>query len=67
MLIVRHISESFDYDILIQMFSAAKAIDRYIQMRAVEQSSSKEKIDLDPHLQSMIEGIFNHQENGLRP
>jgi hypothetical protein len=55
-LFVRHIS--FNFDILIQfLFSAAKAIDRYIQTRTVEQSSSKEKID--PRLQSTIEGIFN--------
>lgn len=57
-LFVRHIP--FDFVFLnfdSQLFSAAKAIDRYIQARTVEQSSSKEKID--PRLQSTIEGIFN--------
>ncbi len=35
----------------------AKAIDRYIELRAEEQSgTSKEKID--PRLQTIIEGIF---------
>lgn len=34
----------------------AKAIDRYIQSRSAEQSSSKQKID--SRLQAMIEGIF---------
>ncbi|KAF8898847.1 hypothetical protein BD779DRAFT_1666615 [Infundibulicybe gibba] len=35
----------------------SKAIDRYIQLRAEEQSGGHEKID--PRLQSIIEGIFS--------
>jgi 26S proteasome regulatory subunit N2 len=51
-------SLSFDFDVFhSKFFPAAKAIDRYIQSRIVEQSSSKEKID--PRLQDTIEGIFN--------
>jgi len=37
------------------IFHLAKAIDRYIQARTVEQAG---KAKLDPRLQATIEGIF---------
>ena len=36
----------------------AKAIDRYIETRAEEQSGSQAKVE--PRLQDIIEGIFSH-------